>query len=184
MTGRETELMAVNKRIRYTSVGIVSGLLLLIGGGVEAQRGRPGRGGSIQPPAIGVRAGFDWDEKNWSVGGQVRIMLPALPGLTISPSGDVFFLEGQKQWQINLDAAIQVIPIAYAGAGFAIAQDSLPTSAGPTTETGYNLFIGINAPDLRLPVMPFAEFRWTMINQLVRPFRMIAGLNVPLGERP
>jgi hypothetical protein len=111
-------------------------------------------------------------------------MLPFLPAVEWLPSGDVFFLEDQKQWQLNLDAAIQLFPIVYAGAGFAIARDSLPTSSGPTTETGYNLFVGLNISAAGLPIMPFAEARWTMINRFVRPFRLVAGLNVPLGGRP
>ncbi|MFC1639430.1 hypothetical protein ACFL3B_01545 [Gemmatimonadota bacterium] len=175
--------MAVENRIRCASACIVGALLLLSAGGADAQRGLPAGGGPTQPLAIGARAGFDWDERNWSVGGQVRLMLPSVPGLEFLPSADVYFLDGQKQWQINVDAAIQLFPIAYAGAGLAIARDSLPTSSGPTIENGYNLFIGINAPALRLPIMPFAEARWTTINRLVRPFRVVAGLNVPLGRR-
>ena len=179
--------MAVHKAIRKGSVGIVSALLLLCVGGAEAQRGRPvsgGSGGETTPPAIGVRVGLDWDDRDWSVGGQVKLMLPFMTGLEWVPSADVFFKDGQKEWQINLDAAIQVLPFAYGGAGFAIARDSLPTSSGPSTETGYNLFIGLNPPALSLPIMPFAEARWTMINRFVRPFRIVAGLSVTLGKRP
>jgi hypothetical protein len=185
-TGPEIEYMAVKNRRGCGALGMAGALLLLVVGGAEAQRGRSvggDPGGQMQPPAVGARVGLDWNEKNWSVGGQVRFMLPGLPGLEWSPSGDVFFLDGQKEWQINLDAAIQLLPIVYAGAGFAIARDSLPTSSGPSTETGYNLFFGFNAPALRLPIIPFAEARWTMINRFVRPFRIVAGLNIPLGER-
>ena len=180
--------MAVEKRTRCGTVGIVGLLLLLLCAGAEAQRGgRPagrGAGGEQTPPAVGARVGWDWDESNWSVGGQARFMLPFLPGLEFLPSGDVFFLEGQKQWQLNLDAAIQLFPIVYAGAGFAVARDSLPTSGGPTTETGYNVFAGLNGPALDLPIVPFVEARWTLINRFVRPFRIVAGLNVPLGGEP
>ena len=176
--------MATKNRLRYASAGIISGLMLLMVGGLDAQRGRTRGGDPTQPLAIGARAGFDLDDRNWSVGGQARLMLPFLPAIEWMPSGDVFFLDGQKEWQINLDVAIQLLPFAYGGGGLAIARDSLPTSAGPSTETGYNVFFGFNAPALRLPVMPFAEARWTMINRLVHPFRIVAGLNVPLGERP
>ena len=177
--------MAAKRRVRCYSASVVSVLLLIVGNATEAQRGpRPGGAGVVLPPAVGARVGLDLDERNWSVGGQARFMLPFLPGLEWLPSADVFFLEERKEWQINIDAAIQLLPIAYAGAGWTIARDSLPTSSGPTTETGYNLFIGLNFPSLRLPIMPFAEARWTMINQLVRPFRIVAGVSVPLGERP
>lgn len=178
--------MAVKNRKNCGAFAIAGALLLALAGGAAAQRGQPVRGdqmGPIQPPAIGARVGMDWKEHDWSVGGQIKFTLPFLPGFEWSPSGDVFFLDEQKEWQINLDAAIQILPIVYAGAGFAVARDSLPTSSGPSTETGYNLFFGFNAPELRLPVMPFAEARWTMINHFVRPFRIVAGLNVPLGKR-
>ena len=181
--------MVAIKRTRCWSAGIVSALLLLlIVTGAEAQRGtRPGGGGpigSVTPPAIGARVGLDWDDRILSVGGQARFMLPFLPDLEFMPSADVFLLDEQNEWQLNLDAALQLFPIVYGGAGLAIARDSLPTSSGPSMETGYNLFLGLNVPSLRFPIKPFAEARWTMINRFVNPFRIVAGLSVPLGGRP
>ena len=70
------------------------------------------------------------------------------------------------------------MPVIYGGAGLAVARDSLPTSAGPSTEMGYNLFLGLALPSLRFPVRPFAEVRWTEINRLVRPRRVAIGFDV------
>jgi hypothetical protein len=174
--------MAARKGTRCGVVGLVGALLLTISGGVEAQRG-PGIDGPLPPPAIGARVGRDWDEDYWTVGGQVRFMLPFLPGPEFAPSGDVFLRDGPNEWQINLDVALRFSPFIYGGAGFAIARDSLPTSAGPSTETGYNLFLGLDVPWLRFPIKPFAEARRTEINRRVKPFRVVVGVNVPLGRQ-
>ena len=181
--------MVVIKKTRCWSTGLVSALLLmLIVTGAEAQRGlRPAGGGPIgpvTPPAIGARVGLDFDEGAMSVGGQARFMLPFLPGLELMPSADVFFLDEKNEWQLNLDAALQLLPILYGGAGLAVARDSLPTSSGPSIETGYNLFLGLNVPSSRFPIKPFAEARWTIINRFVQPFRIVAGLSVRLGGQP
>jgi hypothetical protein len=134
--------------------------------------------------AVGPRVGGDWDERIWSVGGQARISLPFLPGLQVSPSADVFLLDEQNEWQINLDVVLQLLPIIYGGAGLVVARDSLPTSDGPSTETGYNLFLGLRLPTMSFPVKPFAEVRWTEINRLVRPRRVVVGVDVLLSGQP
>jgi hypothetical protein len=166
---------------------VTAGLLVMGAVGLEAQGGSGfGRGGSgpaALPPALGVRAGYDLDYDEWGLGGQFRFTLPFLPGVELIPSADIFFSDERQDWQINLDGAIQVLPFAYAGAGLAVAQDSLPTSEGPTTEFAYNILVGLNAPFLEFPIIPFAEARWTFVNRVVRPFRLVVGLNVPLGSR-
>jgi hypothetical protein len=130
--------------------------------------------------ALGPRVGVDWDDKIWSVGAQMRMMLPSVPGVVFSPSADVYFLDGDDEWQVNLDVVLQLLPIIYGGAGLAIAKDSLPTSAGPTTETGFNLILGLTLPSLRFPVRPFVEGRWTEINALVKPRRVVLGFDLSL----
>lgn len=178
--------MTIHRTIRC-SVLLASILTLLSADGAKAQRGAGfGRGsdGFTPPPAIGARIGrsWGWDVDVWTVGGHARIPLPGMPAILIAPSGDVLLSDGPNEWQINLDVALQLLPFAYGGGGFAIAKDSLPTSPGPTTETGYNLFVGLDLPNLRFPIRPFAELRWTEINKLVSPFRAVAGFIVPLGR--
>jgi len=136
---------------------------------------------SIPAPEIGARASLNWDEEVWGVGGHLKFMLPFLPGISIQPSGDLFFTDERNEWQVNIDAVLQLASIVYGGAGFAVARDSLPTAAAPSTETGYNLFLGLQIPRYAFPVKPFVEARWTYINRRVRPFRVMAGLSVRLG---
>lgn len=161
---------------------VACALLLSSPGVVDAQFVRQPRQ-PLPPPSIGARGGFDWDEDVWSIGGFLRFSLPMLPGIQIQPSGDVFLLDGRREWQVNADALIRLAAFAYGGAGFVVAYDSLPTSSGPTTETGYNLFIGVDIPRFMLPIKPFAEARWTYINRRVSPFRTVAGISIPLGVR-
>jgi hypothetical protein len=174
--------MAALPRLRCYPAILIATLLLLLSGGLEAQR-LPAPSGQLAI-AIGPRVGGDWDEKVWSVGGQARVSLPFLPGLQVAPSADVFLLDEANEWQVNLDVVMQLLPIIYGGAGFAVARDSLATSAGPTTETGYNLFLGLTFPSLRFPVRPFAEVRWTQINRLVRPRRIVVGFDLFLFGQP
>jgi len=156
--------------------------LVFHGAGLQAQMG-PSPDGQFAV-AFGPRVGGDYDEKIWSIGGQARISLPFLPGPQISPSADVFLLDGQNEWQANLDVVLQLFPIVYGGAGLAVARDSLPTSDGPSTEMGYNLFLGATTPALRFPVKPFVEVRWTEINRLVSPRRVVVGFNLSLTGDP
>ena len=184
----EVSRMASFRQIARNTAGVVSVMVLFGAGDMHAQRaqrpGGRGSGGITPPPALGARVGLDMDDRVWSIGGQVRFTPPFLPGLEIMPSGDVFLRGEQNEWQLNLDAVLQLLPIIYGGAGLAITRDSLPTSEGPSTETGYNLFLGLSVPSLRFPIKPFAEARWTTINRFVRPFRIVMGLNVPLGGSP
>jgi hypothetical protein len=172
--------MAGHLRIRCVIAAFIVTCMMFGGDKLEAQRYQePGQ----LAVALGPRVGGDWDEKVWSIGGQARISLPFLPGLQVVPSADVFLLEEQNEWQVNLDGVFQLFPFIYGGAGLAVAKDSLPNSDGPTTEMGYNLFLGLSVPALRFPLRPFAEVRWTEINRLVRPRRVVVGLDILLSGR-
>ncbi len=173
--------MTAHHGLHLLSAALICALLILSVGDAEAQR-RPSFGRSVAV-ALGPRVGGDWDDKTWSVGGQARVSLPFLPGLQVVPSADVFLLDDENEWQVNLDAVLQLLPFIYGGAGLAVAKDSLPTSEGPTTETGYNLFLGLTIPALRLPLRPFAEVRLTEINRLVNPWRVVVGFDILLSGR-
>jgi hypothetical protein len=64
------------------------------------------------------------------------------------------------------------------GAGLALVDARRVGDEG--TELGLNLFIGIQGPRPRARVRPFAEARWTLV-QDATPFRLAAGVNIPLG---
>lgn len=178
-------MMSGGRTTRFAGVAL-AGLLVLNASEILAQgdpfgRGRPSI--PIPPPTIGLRGGFDTDVEEWSVGGHIRFMLPFLPGPELLPSGDAFFGDEDTAWQVNLDAVIPLLPLIYAGGGLAVLHDSLLGKPTPSTETGYNLLVGFQAPFLPIPLIPFAEARWTSLNRILRRFRLVAGLNVPLGGR-
>lgn len=160
-----------------------SALLLMlvsmpVSGDLAGQGRASRRGAQFVSLSFGARAGWDSDEDVMSVGGHARIGLPAIPGLLVSPSADVFLFDGSLQWQVNVDAVLQLFPFIYGGAGFAIARDSLPTTSSTSIETGYNYFLGLSVPRYRFPIKPFAEVRWTEINRFVNPRRYVLGINV------
>lgn len=175
--------MTIESRTGYRVIGVVAVMLSGAGGFAHSQLG-PGMGSGgppAMPPSLGARVGYDVDVKVWSVGGQFRYGV--LPGLAIMPSADFFLSEEAADWQINLDGALAVLPVLYAGGGFALTRDSLPDSPGPKTEFGYSLLVGLQAPLPDIPILPYAEARWTSVNRVVSPFRIVVGLNVLLGSR-
>ena len=150
--------------------------LLVIPARASAQYRRGGRGLFSGPVSIGPRVGRDFENHAWSVGGQVSV--PLGRNLELRPSGDLFFpRDGDTGWQANGDAAIHLGQGGglYAGGGVAFAHPG-----GGGTKTGYNLFFGLSTspPDDRLK--PFAELRWTFVND-TSPFRLALGFNYRLG---
>jgi hypothetical protein len=161
----------------WRSAAFTALLLLLLASAAHAQyRGSQG-GLDLGPISLGPRAGRDFENHAWSIGGQVS--LPVGRSLELRPSGDVFFpRDGDTGWQANGDAAIHFGQGGglYGGGGIALAH-----AGGGETKTGYNLFFGLStaAPSERLK--PFAEFRWTFVNH-TSPFRLALGFNYRLSE--
>ncbi len=70
-------------------------------------------------------------------------MLPlgSRPGsLQIIPSGDLFFINGTTDWQINLDAAIHLMML-YGGVGIAYLNRDFQQPDEKDKKTGTNYFI-------------------------------------------
>ena len=152
-------------------------VLLLAPGSASAQYRRGGTGLFQGPISIGARAGRDFENHAWSLGGQISV--PVGRNFELRPSGDVFFpRDGGTGWQANGDAAIHIGQGGglYAGGGIALAHPG-----GGETKTGYNLFFGLStaAPSERMK--PFAEFRWTFVND-TSPFRLALGFNYRLSN--
>jgi hypothetical protein len=141
----------------------------------SAQLGRSG-GLLSGPIAVGARAGRDFENHAWSLGGQASAMLGH--NFELRPSGDLFFpRHGKTAWQLNGDADIRIGQGGglYAGGGIAL----FHPGGGGKTSTGYNLFFGLTtAPPLQR-VKPFAEFRWTFVNH-TSPFRLALGFDYRL----
>lgn len=140
----------------------------------------------IRPPAprvlLGGRVGYDWDFNNWNLGGQIRVPLGfGLGGLEVIPSGDAFFIKTGIDWQLNLDAALRLM-MFYGGIGLAYLNRDFNTPNEKSKKIGTNYFLGLPLIIPRLPVILFIEARWTNV-QSEHLFRLMAGLNIPLGGR-
>jgi hypothetical protein len=138
----------------------------------SAQR-RSGGGGVLAGPIeVGARGGRDFENHAWTLGAQVR--LPVKRTFELRPSGDLLFPEDEGMgWQLNADGAILFgSGSLYAGGGAAWLHPD-----GGDTDTGYNLFFGIQSISARYK--PFLEFRWTFIND-TSPFRLMLGFSMPI----
>jgi hypothetical protein len=136
----------------------------------EARAQRRASGFFSGPLQAGLRAGRDFGNKAWSVGGQVAA--PVGRNLELRPSGDLFFPRDDGMgWQLNGDAAIRLGQGGglYGGAGIAFVHPD-----DSDTETGYNLFFGLSAAPPAQRTKGFIEFRWTFVDD-TSPFRLALG---------
>lgn len=136
-----------------------------------AQR-RARRQGLLQGPIeAGLRAGRDFENHAWTLGGQVSV--PVRRNFELRPSGDLLFPRDDGMgWQLNGDGAIRFgSGDVYAGGGIAFLHND-----GADTETGYNLFFGVGSAPRGARTRPFLEFRWTFIED-TSPFRLMLGFN-------
>jgi hypothetical protein len=154
----------------WRGLGLVGLVVALLAPGDASAQYRRKTGLFDAPISIGPRVGRDFENHAWSLGGQVS--LPFGRNLELRPSGDLFFpRDGDTGWQLNGDAAFHVGQGGglYGGGGIAFSHPG-----GGETKTGYNLFFGLStAPPLQR-LKPFAEFRWTFVND-TSPFRLAVG---------
>jgi hypothetical protein len=136
----------------------------------EAQAQRRDTGFFSGPLQAGLRAGRDFGNKAWSLGGQLAA--PVGRNLELRPSGDLFFPRDDGMgWQLNGDAAIRFGEGGglYGGAGIALVHPD-----DSDTRTGYNLFFGLSAAPPAQRTKGFIEFRWTFVDD-TSPFRLALG---------
>ena len=143
-------------------------------------------GGMGDPPRfiLGLRTGYNYDAEVWSLGGQFRLPIGMRRGgLQIIPSGDLFFIKGTTDWQINLDAAFHLMML-YGGVGIAYLNRDFQQPDEKDKKTGTNFFIGtpLPLPLHKLRILSFLEARWTEVNN-ERLFRLVVGVNFMLGRR-
>jgi hypothetical protein len=154
---------------------VLAACLVGVSRGAEAQRPRRGlRRMFTAVPELGPRVGYDFKADEWLVGGQFRVPGPYVESLL---SGDYYFAGATRPWQLNLDLAFRVRPLAtlYAGAGVGIFHNA-------TTDVGPNLLVGLHPPARRgAPVRPYAEGRWTFLDGGT-PSRLVFGINLLLGR--
>jgi len=100
-------------------------------------------------------------------------------------------VEGDTDWQINLDAAFslglglrRIIQIRgvefYGGGGLAFIGRDIAPSSEDEKRIGTNLFAGIDVPLRRFPIQPFVEVRWTFVDDETL-FHLAVGFNVLFG---
>lgn len=151
------------------------GLLLSLAPVTLRAQARRGQTSFLQSISAGLRAGRDFENHAWSLGGQASV--PFAKNLELRPSGDYFFpKEGENGWQLNGDAIVKSGAL-YGGGGVAFAH---PGGSGETS-TGYNLFFGVSATSTSSRSTPFIEFRWTFVND-TSPFRLAVGFNYRLFQ--
>jgi hypothetical protein len=156
-------------RAAWLPLSLLAAATLLLPGEAAAQR-RSGGGLLRGPIAVGPRVGRDFENKAWTVGGQIA--LPLGSRLELRPSGDLFFPRDEGMgWQLNGDAALHLGEGGglYVGGGIAFVH---PDDAD--TETGYNLFFGLSTAPPHQRTKGFLEFRWTFVDD-TSPFRLALG---------
>jgi hypothetical protein len=156
---------------RTAWVAACAALLLGVSAGHLQAQGR-GYGGDS---TLGVRGGYEFDADALVLGIQARSYRPVV---SMSPSFDVYFLNGRRAWQINLDALFSYDPLGvFGGAGIAVGnRDPLDS----VTRTDWSLFAGLHLP-VRLRIRPFAEARWSFLG-FGHPFQLVGGLEFAVGR--
>ena len=136
------------------------------------------RGGSLATLTAGVRGGRDFENHAWSLGAQLGYRIQ--DRFELRPSADYFFGDRTPfRWQANADGAITFGPgrSIYAGGGIAFVKVRPPVDK---VKTGYNIFFGLSFAPAQSRSRPFAEFRWTWVND-TSPFRLVVGYSYRLG---
>lgn len=155
---------------RTAWAAICAALLLGASAGQLQAQGRGYRGDAT----VGLRGGYEFAADALVLGIQTRSYGPLV---SMSPSLDVYFLNGRRAWQVNLDALFSYDRLGvFGGAGLAVGNRN-PVDA--VTRTDWSLFAGLHLP-MRLRVRPFAEARWTFLGS-GQPFQLVGGLELNVG---
>lgn len=140
-----------------------------------------------QPVELGIRGGYDFDADGGTFGAHLRVPVMELP-IALVPSFDLpLDNEGDgPDWQANADLVVRPPNLAglYAGigAGFVHLHDEVEDD--DETEVGLNLLVGLDGGRIaETRVRPFAEGRWTRIDDDRDAFRLVAGFSVAVSGR-
>jgi hypothetical protein len=148
----------------------------------DSHRGR--RRHVREPVELGVRGGYDFDADAGTFGGQLRI--PVAGPVALVPSLDVSLDRAGPPWQANADVVVRPDRLAglYAGVGAGFVHLEDPLDGDHDTEVGLNLLAGLDGGRLAgTRLRPFAEGRWTRIDDDRDAFRLVAGVSVPVAGR-
>lgn len=183
-------MMRLTVRLRDATVVSLPVLvvLLVLAAPADAQRVRPGSrpepGPGWTPINVGVRLGWDGRANGSLLGGQLR--LPVLPGgkVELLSGGDVTFVGGTKDYQLNVEAVFQ--PTGgrgglYFGGGVGWREGLFTVAAGRQRVATKNVVLGLRSPGAIGILGAQLEFRWIFPSDIQfdpQPFSI--GLNLPL----
>lgn len=171
-----------------TSSTLTAALLLvtLLPGALEAQRrGRAARQGPTQSwpaPSIGAHVGYDDTSSGTVLGAQIRAPVVRSGRVEIVPSGNVTFLTGLKEYQLNVDAVFVTGGRRgglYLAAGLAARNTIFPGASEKETKTGLGVAAGIRSGS-GARVGTQLEFRQIFVDSDLRPRLLTFGVNIAL----
>ena len=128
---------------------------------------------------IGARAGYDNVQRQEVLGALLRI--PVLPNGTVElvPSGDVTFLRGLKEYQLNVEAVYLLLAAddggLYLGGGMGL-RNTIPSTnltGGRDSFTTWSIVVGIKLMNLER-VNPMLEFRRIFAGELAVDPQMLS----------
>jgi len=134
---------------------------------------------------FGLRGGWEFDADIPTAGAQLRLPFAMLGRTIIVPNGDIFFAEGEADWQINLDInqPAGLLPGLYQGMGLAVVNREFDAGEPHDVEVGANLLLGLKPIFRRAPIQPFVESRWTFVYDEVL-YHLAVGFDIRLGGGP
>ena len=188
---KETRVKTMKTALSCAITAVLVGASLASPDPAEAQR-RRGEGGDAQatttwsPVSVGLRIGDDQELTATVLGAQVRLPVLRNGRFEIVPSGDVMFLTGLRAYQFNLDGVVVIGGRGsgvYAGGGYAARNSIFAPTADAERETkhGTNIVAGLKTGPLggaRVGVQ--VEFRWTFVDEVVKPRILSVGVNFSL----
>jgi len=139
-----------------------------------------------QPVELGVRGGYDFEADGGTFGAHLRV--PVAGPVSVVPGLDLSLDDEGPAWQANADLVVRPPNLAgiYAGigAGFVHLHDDDDLEDDDETEVGLNVLVGLDGGRIaETRVRPFAEGRWTRIDDDRDAFRLVAGFSVAVSGR-
>ena len=177
--------MVMNLRCLMLWVTAVVCLLVVVeSASAQGRRGRHfGRGHGFQSASeLGVRGGYDYDEKALSAGVVARLALVRRLPVQLVPSADLFILQEDVDWQANVDVALRSRGPLYFGGGLAVSNRILDSEGERKVDTGNNWLVGMRLPMRNVRFRVRVEGRWTYIVD-EESFRLTVAITWPLGGR-
>jgi hypothetical protein len=144
--------------------------------------------GPWAPPQIGVRGGYDNQQRRWVLGGQLRLPVVPQGQVELMPSVDVTFARGLKEYQYNLELVYVLDGRSggiYGGGGVGwrntvFNEDPTDPTVLRETHAGFTAVLGIRIVELGV-VVPQIEYRGVFIGAAPVNYQQLTlGVNLAL----